>query len=389
LEALQKHLENLRTGHEEVAKKLQLKARAFGALPREMRDAIFEQLYIQDKPIEVVWSRIGDNTIFTMPKDEALYLSKWHVGPQIASEAATIFYKYNRFAFHSDSGWGYGRTDKDITAKKLEQWLDTDHFASGMTPRGTIRKIDLHLRSTTQYSLHTTSWSNTTSALKIPDHADFESQYDQHRVLHNEFDGRAQLDYLSKVEGLHEIRIITVKEMKFSDQLNRLLSPPIRRIKENGTDVIVEGCIEWNGEKLGERKIFTHLFDEPSSEDYKTFEEITGRGKISNPNDYEDPMLAWWDWAKKEKDFDVYDSETVNPAFVRVWLQEHFEVYTYYQRNKKLLLELDEIKKELVHQDATAKAIRLRYYARVVELANPELATTSTTACRATWNPWG
>jgi hypothetical protein len=389
LEALQNHLEKLCTGHEEVANKLQLKAKALAALPREMRDAIFEQLYIQDHPIEVKSSRIGDNVVFQMPKDKALYLSKWHVGPQVASEAAIIFYKYNTFVFNSEIGCSYGRGRIDITAEKLEQWLDTDHFASGMTPRGMVRKIKIHLRGGNHYFLNTTTWDGTTP--KIPGHAKFESQVDENRIVHNEFDQRGQLDYLSKIEGLHEICIVVLKETGLCDQLNRLISPCIRQIRENGTNVVVQRvhCVtDWE-ENPSEDKVVTHFFDEPSADDYKTFEEITGRGKTHNPNKYEDPMLAWWDWAKEKKDYDLYHSESVNPAFVRVWLQEHFEAYTFYQKNKNLLRELDRIKADVEWQEATTKDIRLKYYNRVVGLVNPELATSSATASRATLNPWG
>jgi hypothetical protein len=367
-----------------------VKAKALEALPREMRDAIFEQLYVQALPIKITWSRIGDNFVFQMPKDEALYLSEWHVGFQIAMEAADIFYKYNIFALKSESplhGFWNGNY-KVITEERTEQWFDTDHYGSGVTPRGIVRKVDLHLCPANQYHLEANRYDSANTA-RIRDHANFESLFDENRVSHNMFDHRAQLDYLSKVAGLHEIRIIAQYQPGYCDQLNRLISPYVRRIKANGTKVVVQYSPGWDDSTFNKGKQITHFFDEPSVNDYKILEETIGRPKLPNPSERKDPMLAWWDFAQHKTDYASYDNKTVDSHFVRVWLQEHFEFYTFYQNNKILMQELDKIKANVEWQDARTKAIELRYFNRVVELVNPELATPSAQAYRASGNPWG
>jgi hypothetical protein len=367
-----------------------VKAKALGALPREMRDAIFEQLYVEAEPVDVTWSRIGDNIIFDMPKDKALYLSEWHVGPQIAMEAAEIFYRRNTFLFnqfrpHCSHG---ERTRKGLTEQRFDQWFDTDHFGSGVTPRGLVRKIDLQLLFATEYHLETVNYS-TTSVFCIPDHAKFEAQCDENRAAYNAFDNRAQLDYLSNLDGLQELHITALYEQHYCDQLNRLISPYVRRIKANGIKVAVHYSAAWVDVTFDGNEEFTNFFDEPSANDYKIFEQVARRPKTPNPNNCDDPILSWWDWAQGQTEQVLYDNLAVNPGFVRVWLQEHFEVYTFYQKNKNLLRELDRIKVDVEGQNARMKAIGLRYFNRIVELMNPDLATPSAQAYRASGNPWG
>jgi hypothetical protein len=375
---------NLREGHEEVAKKLQVKAKVLSALPREMRDAIFEQLYIREEPIEVEWSRIGDNIIFKMPKDEALYLSAWHVGAQIAGEAAEIFYKHNLFAFNALDAdpphWTLSRNDREMTQEKFEQWFDTDHFGSGIKPRGLVRKIDLYFREASHYY---NVWCSST----LPSHRGFETEYDKQHQMDAKFDHRAQLEYLSTIEGLQEIRISCPIDGDNSDILCRLISPVVRQLKVNRVKVVIRrrSYSEYNAIEHGSD--FSSYFDEPSAEDYVAFEKVTGRGKFHNPNEYEDVLLAWWDLVKESRGCGVYNIPDVNPGFVRVWLTEHIEVYNFHQKNRNLLGELDGLKADVEWQESRAKAVRLRYYVRVTELVNPELATSA--ARTAVGNPWG
>lgn len=177
LETLKAHVDKLRAGHDTIARKPTLRAQTFVLLPRELRDAVFEQFRIFDKPLEVSWSRNGDGYILEMPKDEALYFSKLHVGEQIAGEVAEIFYNRNIFSFCAGLRTERGRTlryGREWSEEKLEAWLNTDHYGAGFLPRDNVRNVSLHFNGSLQLGFNRLTWDETVYETEVMDHLTFE-----------------------------------------------------------------------------------------------------------------------------------------------------------------------------------------------------------------------
>ncbi|KAF2428894.1 hypothetical protein EJ08DRAFT_314828 [Tothia fuscella] len=377
LEELETHLTKLQNGHEEVAEKIRLQARALTVMPRELRDAIFEQLYTYEKPIEFSWSRVGETTVFPMPKDEALYLSELHVGPQIALEAAKIFYKSNVFAFRSDNDlmcteWLNPRIAKaPWTQEKFNQWTQTDHYGSGIVPSDIVRKLSIHMCSSTEYGLcafqHTTDGAFETAA-----HLHYEKILNKHIAdnagwgyVYNAWNHREQLQYMLTLDSLREVYIDTPTQKSNADQFFRLISPYVFQLREKGVKVFVKCKRESDAPKD-----VSHFFDTPTPEDHIQFECIAGRPRINIPEMDTDPTVLWWALSK-EQFRSSYDWETVEAGFVRVWLQEHYDVFKFYQRHQSLLEELGRIRDAVAAQNNDVRAVWRDNYARVVGMMPP------------------
>jgi hypothetical protein len=139
LSELQTEMDQLNAGHEQVANTLRQKAQALLVLPREMRDAVLEQIYAQTEPIIMTWKKYGHSHYFTMPKDIALYMSSLHVGEDLAREAAEMFYKQNKFSFvYGDHHVDGMTTCNHWNRAQMEAWFNTDHYGSGLTPKDVI-----------------------------------------------------------------------------------------------------------------------------------------------------------------------------------------------------------------------------------------------------------
>jgi hypothetical protein len=312
-----------------------------------------------------------------MPKDTALYLSQLHVGPAIASEAAEIFYKQNVFQFDNmPSPWTWrGRERSAWIDKKYDLWLDTDHYGSGFTPRPLIRRVALELPYSNVYGFNPSRF-NGTQTIYVVSHAEFEEAYirgKRFQTTPNNFDHRDQLQYFLKLDGLHELQILAHADSDQRDQLLRLINPFIRQIKAAGVKVTVSVVYEeWGVEP--ETKDITSSFDEPSDEDFAKYYAVTNRPPVFKYYEHADPLDAWWSWSKEvDKDFSVTPADTVE--YRRVWLSEHYEVYKYYQKNRRLTDEFSGMKAEIQWLAGEALAIRRKYYGKLLELVTAGKST--------------
>jgi hypothetical protein len=339
-------------------------------LPREMRDAIFEQLYVRETAIEVHCYRLGQKTVFDMPTDEALYLSQLHVGREVASEAADIFYKRNLFQFSTASARSAAKVDwsKDT----FEQWWDTDHYGSDIVPRDIVRRVNLKMQGPLDDGFDSTKELTSPSLIfQISGHLLFEAQYTNFHNIHASqpnntlWDHRDQLRYLLSLDSLHEVHLTAPVATVCADQLLRLLSPYVLQLKEKSVKVFVE-CIF----PSGDIKDVSHFFDTPSQEDQILFETVSGRPRHQILGTEIDPVAAWWALSLKRSRSN-YGLESVEPGFVRVWLHEHYDVFQFYRRHRVLVEQLERIKDDVEMQDQETRRIRRDHYARVIDMMSP------------------
>ncbi|KAJ9637863.1 hypothetical protein H2201_006764 [Coniosporium apollinis] len=130
-------MRSLQHVHEHLATIMRNEAAKLFILPREVRDIVYEHLYSEHKPIRVGkrnewsyprsarrWPEYG-----LLPLDTAGLMSSYHVGAQIAMEAAMVFYSTNTFHI------------EDL--KHTAEFLNTDQYGVGILPRDHVRKLSL------------------------------------------------------------------------------------------------------------------------------------------------------------------------------------------------------------------------------------------------------
>lgn len=399
-EGLEARLTKLEAGHDDIAKSLQIKAQALGALPREMRDAIFAQLYRSENTISPEISRVGPKTFFEMPKDPALYMSQRHVREVIAGEAGEVFYAQNTFLF----GFGYSIycnpndvwDSNDLKASlrwslsKYDLFFDTDHYQSGLRPRDFIRKVSVWLGNLGRTTDASSKRFQYDARGENPRQITFEREHsqwqDRARSIGAPFyDDRAHLEYFLNLHGLTEFTIVISAADGDLDSMCRLINPAVRQMRNRGVKVkIVNRTTSWVGDyylTFLEDDI-SCFFDAPSTGDYAMFKE-----KHSAPifvHDINvDPLEAWWTWTKTN-DWDIVESiyESFSPVadqvshlphqpqagLIRVWLYEAYEVFKFYEQHHVIVDKLNGMWEELRSFDREEVVLRRRYYGRMMEL---------------------
>jgi hypothetical protein len=364
LSDLESKLTKLKASHEEAAKVLRQRALALAALPREMRDAIFEQIYVQDTPIEVTWSRLGNNYVFEMPKDSALYMSSLHVGTDLAHEAAEIFYKRNTFTFDepSFSHW---------TQAQLDSWFSRDHYGSGIMPKDFIRNLEIRMYQPGYcYNNAIVYVSGPNSFVsKLCNHLQFEDICDN--VSQDWQDYRPLLRSLLRYETLQHIRFIIPQLGDRFDTAARILNPIVRELRATGVKVTFEYKYRVETDlDLNESRIF----DEPSDDDFAEYYQVTQRRSVFVDNPERDLFETWKiiDSGKHQSSAasempDAFLAESGKFGFMRVWLHEHYEMHKLHKRDRELLRTVEKMVEEFRLLPSEERDMRRRLYSKIME----------------------
>lgn len=376
---LESKLAKLQAGHEAGAAIIRQKATGLAALPKELRDAIFEMMYVEKTPVEISWSRVGSKFLFEMPKDPGLYMSVLHVGLQLAREAAEIFYKHNTFTFVriANNRNCYNPGFSNWEAEHLSSWFDTDHYGSGCTPKDFVRKLEIRL-DPPGYCFNDGvyySWSGD-NAIKLCNHIEMENLCSN--VTRDWQDYRGRLRFLHEsLEGtlLQHINIVVPPQGDRFDTVARIINPFIRTTREIGLKVTFEQYTPETGDSPAEQVDLSDIFDTPSDSDYAEYFARTER-KSTFEDDPERDMFDTWKLVDagshdvqviNDKAIDAYNVETVKKGFLRTWMHEHHEMYKFICRQGDQYLIIKEMASEIRGLSSEQRQIRRQMYSRMMD----------------------
>ena len=386
LPGLRQRLAKLKTGHEKLAVVMRTEAQKLEQLPKEMRLAILEKIYIHPEPIMVMCRRRGAKHHFILPEDESMYLSSAHVGPTIASEAAEIFYKRNCFKF---SLWMM-HINEMAGLDWLNQFFDKDHYHSGVWPRELLRKVCISFQSPSipfNPARGHIDWSDSTR------HDDFESAYDavaesERAVRHPRYnwdlsDERVVLQHIvNRLTNLRELLIDLEEPNSFESGMLRLINPMVRHALDKGIETQVMARVRVCGSPdiLKEINIISY-FAPPSDTDLSVFEKEGQRKSFRIEDDARDPLEVWWklqDILQGASTWQIgrvnYLSEqNISEPCYRVWLNEHFEYWELRQAHRQLINSFEGMKAEINAAKPESLSHRLRYYVRLLTLMHPTI----------------
>jgi hypothetical protein len=385
---LQRELIELQNGHRNLAKTMQTQASRIQQLPREMRLAVFEKLYVQESCIEIKSERIGENIVFQMPNDLSMYLSKAHVGETVASDAGEIFYKHNTFLLQP---WHiFGRKG----AQWIDKFFDTDHYGSGAgtVPRNLVRTMEVLIWDR-EYWLgppEMDTWLCEDGLM--PRHDRFETEYDRifaiksfpwsHMVCR-----RKVLEHIvTALHNLRELRIDLGWANVTQPGLLRLINPVVRQALTHGVKVKIlkyvnTKVVDADGNETYEagQEDLISLFEQPSDLDYDTFRKVADRYAFQI-SETADPLDVWWKMQEMPMGLFRHDGSQVHevgyakrvrdPVY-RVWLQEHFDIWRWRQANRRLIESFEAMQKEIQLASKESLPDRKRYYLKLLALMNP------------------
>ena len=371
---LRTEIDKLSAGHEQGAKVLRRKAQALAALPREMRDAIFEQIYVQKNPIVVSCSRHGNGLLFDMPKDTALYMSSLHVGESLAREAAEIFWKSNTFTFNIGSAYRSFRPRHGSglwVQSELDEWSTTDHYGSGNPPQDYIRHASLRINRLSYYydAALTSDWQMS-HVDKICNHIYFESIC-RDVVAGSLHDYRERLRSFLGFSGLKSLKVEIGDLWHRFDTVARILNPIARDFRQADVKFMLDQPAMHEGAEHFE---LSHIFDTPSEEDYAEYYQETQRRSVFS----DDPKRDVFDsWTVIDSGFHATtDLGTMVKAympgdrkfgFMRVWLQEHHEMIKFLSRDFEGYMSIERLVQEFRLLTPDEQDLRRRFIPRILK----------------------
>lgn len=337
-----------------------------------MRDAIFEQIYVQQDPVPISWSRHGPHWVFKMPKDPALYMSSLHVGEHLAREASEIFYKRNVFTFVFGSPQYFRDLNPGLlwSQIQLDDWFNTDHYGSGITPKDMVRNLDIRMdRSSRHYDSAVHSGWGYGMPDKICNHIQLEELSRQ--VERGSWqDCRGLLLSLKQYDTLQQIQVTIADLGSRFDCMTRLLNPAIHELKDAGIKVAFK-VSNWNNERLD----LSSIFDAPSDEDFAEYYQVSQRNSVFRNDRYRDTFDTWQVIDSGRHNSSTFGDGMTNkysPAdgklgFMRVWLFEHHEMHKFLSREYELYKVVDEMAQGIKHLSDDERALRRRFYPRLLE----------------------
>ena len=333
-----------------------------------MRDAIFEQIYLHKESVKVSVSRHGDHIIFNMPKDTALYMSALHVGEDLAREAAEVFYKQNVFSFIRGSfyrAYGYDTGFSVWDQAQVDQWFSTDHYGSGICPKDCIRHLSLHFdRISHRYDgALMTDWQSAHGD-RVCNHIYFEK-------ICMDVDANSWHDYRGRLRSF--LQYTTLKSIEVTianltgrlDTMARILNPLVREFRDAGIKfTFVQPALH----DADQRVKLSHIFDDPSDEDYAEYYNITQRPTVFNDDPHRDVFDTWAVIeAGGHGEINVHMPISDNLGAMRVWLYEHYDMSKFVSRDYKTYKALGEMVQEFRHLSPEAQQLRQMFYPKMLE----------------------
>jgi hypothetical protein len=155
------------------------------------------------------------------------------------------------------------------------------------------------------------------------------------------------------------------------DALARLLNPIVRELRDVGKKVtFAQGQISDQVEYLN----LSHIFDDPTDDDYAEYYQITQRKSVFKDNPDRDIFDTWEVIDSGHHAYQIMDDNMVNtfmPAdgkfgFMRVWLAEHHEICNFMAREYEMYNTVDGMVSEYKQMSAEERSLRRRFYPRIL-----------------------
>ncbi|KIW06604.1 uncharacterized protein PV09_02319 [Verruconis gallopava] len=370
---LEAKLAKLKDGHEKVARVLRQKAISLKAMPIELREAIFEHIYVQSEPIEVFWSRIGNKIVYKMPMDTALYMSSFHVGPDLAHEAARVFYKKNTFAFvrvrtghpcHYGGGFSYWNQDH------IDGWFQHDHYGSGVAPKEFVRSVELRLDRPARCfeSCIIYGWT-VPEYIRLCNHFDFETISGS--ITLSSQNDRVRIRCLLRYKTIRRICFTLPWPELWLDTLVRTINPCIHELKAAGVEVSLVKPGSSHG--VPDRDL-TSIFDTPTKSDCALYYQFTKRSSVFEDDKKRDLFETWkaieaGRHAVDERGGEIleaYSIEAEKLGVIRVWLSEHCAVHEFLKREGDAYKAVDDMIREFKNLSPEARDLRRRFFPAIM-----------------------
>lgn len=338
-----------------------------------MRDAIFEQIYVKKHPIEVTYIRHGNQFVYEMPKDTALYMSALHVGETLAREAAEVFYKYNTFTFIRGPSIPRNNSNSDFGAwnkSQLEEWFATDHHGSNVTPSEHVRNLEIRCDRLGYYfdGAALSNWRTNTE--KCCNHIAFEELI-KGIPTDSVHDYRERLRSLSRYPTLKHVHFEVTNRYGRFDALARMLNPIVRELRDIGKKVTLA---QQHFTDHVEYSDLSSIFDDPTDKDYAEYYQITQRDSVFKDDPNRDIFDTWevidvghhacQDMG--ENIVNAFMPTDSNIGFMRVWLAEHHEMCKFMARDFEIYKTVDALVMEYKQLSAEERSLRRRFYPRIL-----------------------
>ncbi|ORY07941.1 hypothetical protein BCR34DRAFT_603740 [Clohesyomyces aquaticus] len=274
-------LRALESGWARIAPVLRSESAKLLCLPRELREKVYGYLYTRSKPVYLELPDI-DVRRSMLPRDPFLYLHADIVDPQIAAEAAQVMYDTNTF-------------DMGLTSQ-FANFLQTDHYGSGIIPSDVIRRIKLRMNCYWQRYARCS-------------HEEFErgvrGAWEKNREARAGFVG---------LVGMHQLCVLElyVTSSGSSGEDCRDFSAFLKLLKEKGVVVRVFERLDWGQNDSVEYGDVSSKYDTPSQADYDEF----ARSELAHAS---------------PRDLYEYMTRVEEPGHCRVFLEKHYQVFKRYE----------------------------------------------------------
>ncbi|KAF2810371.1 uncharacterized protein BDZ99DRAFT_476542 [Mytilinidion resinicola] len=261
------------SGWEQIKANLQPASLMLLALPLEIRDQIYSHLYTRSEVIHIQYPDSNTLNGRMLPGDAYFYMNAAVVAPQIALEAAKVFYHSNSFSLETPN------------AEHISRFLSTDHYGSSVQPASILRRIAIDLKDVRHYS----SGYDTPTGPEPP--GEFEKELRQDMAIRPTAYNHRHLE--APLLAMPELCVLDVSIEKSSEGHLRPLAPLFKKLRRRGVRVRV--ILKWKQY----RRPSYELFEVPGRVILK---EREWEEKDESPNSVSDDDDAWVDNAAIPKE---------------------------------------------------------------------------------------